>query len=148
MVESDEAMIPRALPLTVHPDARGRLMVLCEEGAPHIYMTTIYPGVIKAWHQHERQLDRMTCIKGMVRIVCSQSVAGNVPSLYEFISGEHSPIRVDIPSGWWHGLQALGSEEAVVVNCPDAAYCEEHPDEIRLPWNDPLIPFDWMRRNG
>ncbi|MFQ5893157.1 MAG: hypothetical protein ACE5H5_02485 [Nitrospinota bacterium] len=46
--------------LTVHPDARGRLMELMRpdweefEQFGQVYMTTCYPGVVKAWHYHKR----------------------------------------------------------------------------------------------
>jgi len=145
-MENDTAidMIPTAHPLTVHHDVRGRLAVLCPEGAPHVYFTTLYPNIVKAYHSHLVQFDRMTCVKGMVRIVCWQEGQ----EVFQFISGERAPVRVDIPPGWWHGLQALGSEEALVVNCPTIAYDAKNPDEQRRPWDDPAIPFDWLKRNG
>ena len=63
----------RVRELTVHPDARGRLMELMRpdweefEKFGQVYMTTCYPGVVKAWHYHKLQRDNFTCVKGMIR---------------------------------------------------------------------------------
>ena len=139
-------MIPKAHPLVVHHDARGRLCVLVTEpqSHPHVYFTTLYPGIIKAFHRHKKQTDFMTCVSGMVRIVVTNGENG----AYQFISGEQAPVMVEIFPGWWHGIQNLGKREAVIVNCPTEAYNEKEPDEERKPWNDYDLGFDWLKRNG
>ena len=61
-------------PLTWHNDQRGSLAELVRTDdealmqAPlgQVYVTTLYPGVVKAWHKHARQWDRMTCLRGRV----------------------------------------------------------------------------------
>ena len=46
-------------PLKVIPDERGRLMEIlrCDDALfrkfGQVYMTTVYPGVVKAWHYHK-----------------------------------------------------------------------------------------------
>ena len=61
--------------LRLIPDERGRLMEILRIDEPHylpvaqIYMTTNYPGVVKAWHFHKKQSDQMTYVKGMVKVV-------------------------------------------------------------------------------
>ena len=57
------------------PDERGRLMEILRnddemfERFGQVYLTTAYPGVVKAWHAHEFQDDNMTVLKGMAKIV-------------------------------------------------------------------------------
>jgi dTDP-4-dehydrorhamnose 3,5-epimerase len=59
--------------LRVIPDERGRLMEIMRRddrffsGFGQVYLSTIYPGVVKAWHYHRVQEDRFTCIKGLVK---------------------------------------------------------------------------------
>ena len=56
------------------PDERGRVMEILRaddelfEKFGQVYMTTAYPGVVKAWHYHKLQTDNMTVIKGMMKI--------------------------------------------------------------------------------
>jgi len=53
----------KILPLTQHCDDRGRVMEILRKDDPHFvgfgqaYFSSIYPGVIKAWHAHEKQTD-------------------------------------------------------------------------------------------
>ncbi|MBU1147910.1 MAG: dTDP-4-dehydrorhamnose 3,5-epimerase, partial [Candidatus Omnitrophica bacterium] len=54
--------------LKLIPDERGRLMEILRSDEEmfqkfgQVYMTTAYPGVIKAWHYHKKQDDYFTCI--------------------------------------------------------------------------------------
>ena len=62
-------------PLKVVPDERGRLMEIMRNDDPffsgfgQVYLSTVYPGVVKAWHYHRIQDDRFTCVRGMVKAV-------------------------------------------------------------------------------
>ena len=59
--------------LKVVPDERGRLMEIMRRDDPfftgfgQVYLSTVYPGVVKAWHYHRIQDDRFTCVRGMVK---------------------------------------------------------------------------------
>lgn len=138
-------------PLKVVPDERGRLMEILRADDPgfrrfgQVYMTTNYPGVVKAWHRHEVQDDMVCCLKGMVKLVLYDAREGS-PSkstLEEFFIGDHNPMLVRIPPGVYHGWKAISEEESVVVNVPTETYDPEHPDEHRLPWDTTEIPYDW-----
>ena len=62
--------------LLVIPDERGWLMEIlrCDdeifEKFGQVYLTTAYPGVVKAWHYHKKQTDNFTCIHGMMKVAC------------------------------------------------------------------------------
>ena len=61
--------------LNVFPDERGHLMEIlrCDdelfEKFGQVYITTTYPGVIKAWHYHMRQDDNIVAVRGMLKLV-------------------------------------------------------------------------------
>ena len=138
------------------PDERGRLVELYSArdelyvGFTHSYVTTAYPGVVKAWHLHRRQVDTMAALVGMVKLVLYDDREGS-PSrgqVEELFMGEHQPLLVQIPAGVLHGFKAIGTAEAVVINFPSEPYRPEDPDEVRLPPDDPTIPYDWGRRDG
>ena len=60
--------------LKVIPDDRGRLMEILRKDDDifqqfgQVYMTTAFPGVVKAWHYHKKQTDNFTCISGKMRL--------------------------------------------------------------------------------
>ena len=61
--------------LKVIPDERGRLMEILRSDDEiydkfgQAYMTTAYPGVVKAWHFHKFQVDHFAVVKGMMKVV-------------------------------------------------------------------------------
>ena len=58
----------------VLPDERGRLGEIMRADDPwfekfgQVYFTTTYPGVVKAWHFHEKQTDHFYVIKGLLKV--------------------------------------------------------------------------------
>ena len=48
-----------------------------------------------------------------------------------------------LPIGVWHGLQNLGSTDALVLNFPTRPYIYEDPDHWRLPMDTDQIPYVW-----
>ncbi|MGM0465999.1 MAG: dTDP-4-dehydrorhamnose 3,5-epimerase family protein, partial [Acidobacteriota bacterium] len=60
--------------LRVIPDERGRLMEILRndddlfEKFGQVYMSTTYPGVVKAWHLHHHQTDNVCCVHGMIKL--------------------------------------------------------------------------------
>jgi dTDP-4-dehydrorhamnose 3,5-epimerase len=142
--------------LRVIPDERGRLMEILRSDDPlfqkfgQVYMTTTYPGVIKAWHYHKRQHDNVTVVFGMLKLVLfdNREQSPTHGELNEFFFGEHNPLLIHIPAGVYHGWKCISRDEAIAVNCVSEAYDYNNPDEYRLPYNSPDIPYDWDIRMG
>jgi dTDP-4-dehydrorhamnose 3,5-epimerase len=142
--------------LKVISDERGRLMEILRadeeffEKFGQVYMTTTYPGVVKAWHKHEKQADNMACVAGMVKVVLRDARKGSptFEEINEFFMGVHNPILLHIPAGIWHGWKCVGPEEAIVVNAPTEMYDSKKPDEQRLDPHTGDIPYDWSRKDG
>ena len=61
--------------LKVIADERGWLMEMLRKdddlfaGFGQVYMTAGYPGVVKGWHYHKKQIDNFACIKSMMKVV-------------------------------------------------------------------------------
>ena len=139
--------------LKLIPDDRGRLMEILRrdddifEQFGQVYMTTAYPGVIKAWHYHKKQTDNFTCIKGKMRLGLYDS-RENSPTfgkVEEYIISLENPLLVKIPSNVYHGFKCIGDEEAVVINTVTEPYDHDNPDECRADPFDKDIPFDWKK---
>jgi dTDP-4-dehydrorhamnose 3,5-epimerase len=142
--------------LRVIPDERGRLMEILRRDDPcfsafgQVYLTTTFPGVVKAWHCHAAQDDHVVCIRGCIKLVLydDRTDSPTRGEVQELFPGEAQPVLVRIPRGVWHGWKGVGTEEAFIVNCPTEPYNYAAPDEMRRPWDDPEIPYDWALKHG
>jgi dTDP-4-dehydrorhamnose 3,5-epimerase len=141
-------------------DERGRLMVILRSDDPafsrfgQLYLTTTYPGVVKAWHLHRIQTDLVSCIRGEIQLVLydAREASPTLGEVAEFATGEEHPLLVSIPPGVYHGWKCVSEEEAFVINVPTEPYRADRPDEVRLPPDTDDIPFRWIltpgRRHG
>jgi dTDP-4-dehydrorhamnose 3,5-epimerase len=137
--------------LAVIPDERGRLQEILrsdDDGFKQfgqVYVSTTYPGVVKAWHLHKVQEDNFCCVKGMVKLVLydSREESPTKGTVTEYFIGDLSPKLVRVPAGVYHGWKCISQEESIVVNVPTEPYHRESPDEYRAPWDTPDIPYSW-----
>jgi dTDP-4-dehydrorhamnose 3,5-epimerase len=142
--------------LRVIPDQRGRVMEILRRDDDlfqkfgQVYMTTTYPGVVKAWHKHEKQADHIACVAGMIKMALYDGRPGSptFKEINEFYLGVHNPLLVKVPAGVYHGWMGVSPEEAVIINVPTETYDREKPDEQRLDPHGNDIPYLWERKDG
>ncbi len=142
--------------LKVIPDERGLLMEMFRSDDPDFqqfgqaYITMVYPGVVKAWHYHEKQTDHFVCVRGMMKVVLYDDREGSATRgvVNEFFLGDHNPVLLQIPPLVFHGFKCVSEHEALVVNIPTEPYDYARPDEFRVDAHDPRIPYDWARKDG
>jgi len=142
--------------LALIPDERGRLMEILRNDDPlfqkfgQAYLTTAYPGVVKAWHYHRKQTDHFCVVRGMAKVVLYDG-RKNSPTyrmINEFFIGELNPSLVVIPNLVMHGYKAVGTDTVYLINMPTEVYNYKNPDELRLPAHSKKIPYDWSRKDG
>ena len=141
--------------LRVIPDERGRLTEILRRDDDlfrefgQVYVTTTYPGVVKAWHKHERQSDNIACVAGMIKLAVydGRPDSPTYREVDQFYLGVHNPLLVQLPAGLHHGWMCVSPEEALVVNVPTEPYDRENPDEQRLDPHSSDIPYDWGRKD-
>lgn len=140
--------------LNKYCDDRGTFMEIVREdegllrrfGQASMSMT--YPGVVKAFHYHKEQDDLWFFPSGNAQVVL-HDLREDSPTYREtavFYMGEENPSILLIPSGVAHGYRVLGTKPAIIVYFTTKAYCPDHPDEYRLPYDDPAIGFDWKTK--
>ncbi len=142
--------------LRIVPDERGRLMEMLRADDElflkfgQVYMTSAYPGVVKAWHYHKKQVDNFVVVRGMMKIVLydSRKDSPTFGEINEFFMGDYNPILLQIPAYVYHGFKCIGEEEALVINCSTEVYRYKDPDEYRIPAHGGEIPYDWARKDG
>lgn len=142
--------------LAVVPDERGYLMEMLRRDWPEFmsfsqaYVTACYPNVIKAWHYHKKQYDHFICLSGMAKVVLydPRPDSTTTGTVNVFHIGQLNPILLRIPPLVYHGFTSEGDHLALIANFPTELYNYHKPDEYRLPYNDPSIPYDWEVKHG
>ena len=136
------------------PDERGKIMHMMRCDDPHfeqfgeIYFSTIYPGVVKAWHLHKEMTLNYACIVGMIKLVLydDRTDSSTYRELQEIFIGELDYAIVRIPPGVWNGFKAVGTGAAIVANCSTLPH---DPDEIvRMDPFRGCIPYCWEVKHG
>jgi dTDP-4-dehydrorhamnose 3,5-epimerase len=138
-------------PLKAIPDERGRLMEILrsdDDGFSRfgqVYLSTTYPGVVKAWHLHKVQVDNFCCVKGMVKLVLYDGREGSPTNgtVTEYFIGDHNHLLVRVPAGVHHGWKCISESQSLVINIPTEPYNAESPDEYRVAWDSADVPYSW-----
>jgi dTDP-4-dehydrorhamnose 3,5-epimerase len=142
------------IPLKRIPDERGSVMHMLKRTDPHfrefgeIYFSTVYPGVVKGWHLHERMWLNYACLVGHVKFVLfdERPQSPTKGELQVVTIGERNYALVTVPPGIWNGFMGVDAKEAIVANC---ATIPHDPAEIRrLDPRKNHIPYDWSRKDA
>lgn len=138
------------------PDERGVLTEILRSDDPEFpgfgqaYMTTTYPGVVKAWHFHHSQTDMICCLSGELKLALYDDREGSPTRglVNEIFLGDSNRLLVKVPSGIYHGWKCVGEQAALIINLPDKLYNYASPDEHRVNPHQNDIPYRWERRDG
>lgn len=132
-------------------DERGMIMHMLKCTDSHfekfgeIYFSTAYPGVVKGWHEHTKQVQFYAVIHGMIKLVLYDN-RPNSPTykeLMELFIGEDNYQLVRIPIGVINGYKNIGTKTAIVANC---ATLPHQPDEmVRYDPHGDKVPYKWER---
>ncbi|MDM5284694.1 dTDP-4-dehydrorhamnose 3,5-epimerase family protein [Peribacillus frigoritolerans] len=142
--------------LVKHCDDRGFFAELVRDDEPELLSrfgqascSMSYPGVIKAFHYHEKQDDLWFFPSGNAQVVLfdlreGSSTKGETDVYY---MGEENPIMLLIPKGVAHGYRVLGQKPATIIYFTTESYNPINPDEKRINWDDSEISFSWETEN-
>jgi dTDP-4-dehydrorhamnose 3,5-epimerase len=140
-------------PLKQIGDERGKVMHMLRadsavfERFGEIYFSTVYPGVVKAWHIHQRMILNYAVPLGDIKLVIydDRPASPTKGKVQEVIVGSTNYVLVTMPPLVWTGFKGMGKEMAMVANC---ASIPHDPAEIdRKDPKDPGIPYEWDK-NG
>ncbi len=114
-----------------------------------VHITTTQPGRIRAWGLHERSIDRLFVVSGLVSIVVydGRRDSDSFGALDEFKISDRNPGLLVIGAGLYHGWKIIGTTEAFLINMPTSIYDHDEPDALDLPYDAPhaaaIVPFRW-----
>jgi len=105
----------------------------------------MFDGVIKAWHLHRIQTDCWYVVSGVLRVgLCDMRPDSQTyKTVIDLLMGDLQAAQVlKIPPGVAHGCKTIqGPVNLFYVT----SHVYNPDDEIRLPYNDPEIDFDWLK---
>jgi len=134
-------------------DERGKVMHMLKSTDSEfnefgeIYFSFIFPGVVKAWHLHERMIINYSVPIGRIKLVLfdSRSDSPTKGELQEIYLGEDQHCLVTIPPLVWNGFKGLGTATSLVANCSSIPH---DPLEIsRLDPHESFIDYDWSLKD-
>jgi len=140
--------------LVRHADDRGSFTELLRSDWPEFAgfaqasLTMNYPGVIRGWHWHRRQTDCLAVLAGMAKVPLfdARKESPTAGEISEFFLGDSNLALLVIPPGVYHGYKTIGVEPAMILNLPDRIYDAAQPDEERVPFDSPDVPYSWGLR--
>lgn len=138
--------------LTTHTDRRGFFRELLrssdeifKEGFGQLSHSLMLNGVTKAWHYHRLQTDWWYVVTGVLRVGLydRREASKTVGQTMDFLMGDfQEACVVKIPPGVVHGCQTVqGPVHLFYVT----SRTYDPDDELRIPYDDPTIAFDWMK---
>ena len=115
-----------------------------------VYQSRLFPGAIGAWSCHRIATDRLFVSQGHLKIVLydGREDSPTFRTLQDYHAGDYRPTFLVVPPGIWHGVQNLGTNDAILLNLPTRGYVYEDPDHYRLPYNTQDIPYSWTARES
>lgn len=134
---------PVFVPTAVFADDRGWSLMNQMQGVMspqgQVNYSVMYPGVIKAWHRHQKQTDFWITLNGNVKAGAHDPDTGES---WMIVMGEKRPGTLIIPPPLWHGLATVGPESAGLLYYVTHAYNPAEPDEERLAY-DGIAGYPW-----
>jgi dTDP-4-dehydrorhamnose 3,5-epimerase len=137
--------------LQTHSDERGffREIIRSEdvffaEGFGQWSHSLMFDGVIKAWHFHHRQTDWWYVVSGVLRVgLCDmRPESPTFKQTMDFLMGDFQSARaLKIPPGIAHGCKTVQGPVNLLYL---TSHVYDPEDEIRIPYDDPEIDFDWL----
>jgi dTDP-4-dehydrorhamnose 3,5-epimerase len=130
-------------------DDRGKVMHMLRKdstsfhGFGEVYFSCVYPGDIKAWHQHKEMVINYAVPLGNIKFVLYDDRVDSPTRglIQEIFMGPDNYCRVTVPPLIWNGFKGIGSEMALVTNF--ASIMHDPSEMERLKPFDSKIPYDW-----
>lgn len=136
--------------LATIPDERGMVKhFITDEKIGHFgecYITQIYDGIIKGWHGYNSKTIYYCVPQGAVKLVLwdSRESSGTYNDVMEIFLGEVNYKLVVIPPGVFNAFRGIAKPISTIVVAATEVFNEERT--LRLPYDDPKIPYDWEIR--
>ena len=131
------------------PDERGAIFHMLRKNDKHfiefgeIYFSIAYPGIIKGWYEHKKQIQNYAVIEGMIKLVLfdNRKKSKSYRELQEIYLGEMNYKLITIPTGIITSYKCIGYKKSILANCSTIPH---DPNEmINYKIGSKKIPYSW-----
>lgn len=140
---TEEQGEPLFVPCETYCDDRGWSLMNLFAGAMsdqgQVNFSVQYPGVIKAWHRHQRQTDFWCCLYGHLKVGVYRE---EDETAWSIVIGEKRMGVLLIPPPLWHGATTVGPQPAGLLYYVTQRFDPARPDEDRRAF-DSVPGFAW-----
>ena len=144
----------KIIPKRKIPDERGMIMHMLRCDDPEfeqfgeIYFSVSYPGAIKGWHEHTKQVQNYAVIQGMIKLVLydNREKSKTKGEIMEIFTGEDKYELIRIPTGVINGYKTYGTKSAIIANCSTLSH--QLDEMIRYDPFGNKVPYDWGLKHG
>lgn len=133
------------------PDERGAIFHMLRNDDPHfikfgeIYFSIAYPGIIKGWHEHTKQIQNYSVVDGMVKLVLfdNRKKSKTYKVVQEIYLGDLNYQLITIPTGIINAYKCIGEKKCILANCSTLPH--EQNEMINYKITDKKIPYNWNK---
>ena len=133
------------------PDERGAIYHMLRRDNDHfiefgeIYFSIAFPGIIKGWHEHTKQIQNYAVIDGKIKLVLfdNRPDSKTFKQINEIFLGEENYSLVTIPTGIITAYKCISKKNSILANCSTLPH---DPNEmINYDFNGDKVPYDWNK---
>ena len=131
------------------PDDRGAIYHMLRRDSPHfiefgeIYFSIAFPGIIKGWHEHTKQIQNYAVIDGKIKLVLydNRSNSKTHKTINEIYLGEENYSLVTIPTGIITAYKCISKKNSILANCSTLPH---DPKEMtNYDFKGDKVPYNW-----
>lgn len=131
------------------PDERGAIYHMLRRDNSHfiefgeIYFSIAFPGKIKGWHEHTKQIQNYAVIYGKIKLVLfdNRPQSKTYKKINEIFLGNENYSLVTIPTGIITGYQCVSKTKSILANCSTLPHDPE--EMINYNHDGDKVPYDW-----
>ncbi|MDA9682750.1 dTDP-4-dehydrorhamnose 3,5-epimerase family protein [Candidatus Pelagibacter sp.] len=131
------------------PDERGAIYHMLRRDNSHfiefgeIYFSIAFPGKIKGWHEHTKQIQNYAVIYGKIKLVLfdNRPQSKTYKKINEIFLGNENYSLVTIPTGIITGYQCVSKTKSILANCSTLPH--DPKEMINYNHDGDKVPYDW-----
>jgi dTDP-4-dehydrorhamnose 3,5-epimerase len=121
-------------PMPFYEDTRGWLLKMLmrqdiegDKTFGEIYVTTAFPGIVKAQHYHRCTREWFCIVRGTGKLILEDIITH---CRKDIILGEDNKVLVEVPPKVAHAVKNIGTDLMYLLAYADTPYNPEDPDTI------------------
>ena len=108
-----------------------------------IYFSIAFPGIVKGWHEHTRQIQNYAVVDGKIKLVLydNRSHSQTFKEINEIFLGEENYSLVTIPTGIITGYKCISKKNSILANCSTLPH--DPTEMINYDFKGDKVPYNW-----